>query len=160
MRRFVRHIAGRFALLLALAAVVPLVAYGVVSILSLQSGTRREVIQGNNRAIGIKKHYQGGKGKYREQLISQAQQLGIDPAQVQGMKNPVLVREVKVDDATAIELGNYDVKDLETGGQRRIDPVATSRRIPFAEKQKIADFTEKRKMVMAEITKLTTTVAS
>src|SRR3954466_3151187 len=47
MRRFIRHIAGRFALLLALAAVVPLVAYGAVSILSLQRGTRREVIQGN-----------------------------------------------------------------------------------------------------------------
>ncbi len=47
MRRFIRHIAGRFALLLALAAVLPLVAYGVVSILSLQRGTRQEVIQGN-----------------------------------------------------------------------------------------------------------------
>ena len=99
---------------------------------------RGEVIQGNNRAIGIKKHYQGGKAEYKQQLLGQAQQLGIDPAQIEGMENPVLVREVKVDDATAIELGNYDVKDLETGGQRRIDPVAASRRIPFTEKQKIA----------------------
>src|SRR3954469_17105475 len=47
MPGWMRHIAGRFALLLALAAVVPLVAYGIVSILSLQRGTRREVIQGN-----------------------------------------------------------------------------------------------------------------
>jgi signal transduction histidine kinase len=47
MRRFIRHISVRFALLLALAAVVPLVAYGVVSILSLQRGTRQEVVQGN-----------------------------------------------------------------------------------------------------------------
>src|SRR5262245_390256 len=43
----IRRIAVRFALLLALAAVVPLMAYGIVSILSLQNGTRREVIQGN-----------------------------------------------------------------------------------------------------------------
>ena len=43
----IRHIAVRFALLLALAAVVPLIAYGIVSILSLQRGTRLEVIQGN-----------------------------------------------------------------------------------------------------------------
>src|SRR5262252_5486770 len=43
----IRHIAARFALLLALAAVVPLIGYGIVSILSLQSGTRQEVIQGN-----------------------------------------------------------------------------------------------------------------
>ena len=47
MRRWIRHIAGRFALLLALAAVLPLVAYGVISIFSLQRGTRQEVIQGN-----------------------------------------------------------------------------------------------------------------
>src|SRR5947207_12666214 len=47
MRRFTRHISVRFALLLALAAVVPLVAYGAVSILSLQRGTKQEVVQGN-----------------------------------------------------------------------------------------------------------------
>ncbi len=47
MRRFVRHITTRFALLLAFAAVVPLIAYGVVSIVSLRRGTRQEVIQGN-----------------------------------------------------------------------------------------------------------------
>src|SRR6185295_19630258 len=43
----VRRIAVRFALLLALAAVVPLVAYGLVSIWSLQRGTRESVIVGN-----------------------------------------------------------------------------------------------------------------
>jgi signal transduction histidine kinase len=43
----IRRIAVRFALLLALAAVAPLVAYGVVSILSLQRGTRESVIAGN-----------------------------------------------------------------------------------------------------------------
>lgn len=47
MRFFTRHITTRFALLLALAAVLPLVAYGVVSIYSLQRGTRLEVIEGN-----------------------------------------------------------------------------------------------------------------
>ncbi|HEX3701753.1 MAG TPA: sensor histidine kinase [Vicinamibacterales bacterium] len=43
----IRHLATRFALLLALAAVVPLVAYGAVSIFSLQRGTRDSVITGN-----------------------------------------------------------------------------------------------------------------
>ena len=47
MPRFIRHIATRFALLLALAAVVPLIAYGIISIMSLQRGTRQEVMQGN-----------------------------------------------------------------------------------------------------------------
>src|SRR5262249_30815324 len=43
----VRRIAVRFALLLALAAVVPLLAYGFISIKSLQRGTRDSVITGN-----------------------------------------------------------------------------------------------------------------
>jgi len=43
----VRRIAARFALLMAVAAVVPLVAYGVVSIWSLQRGTRDSVVTGN-----------------------------------------------------------------------------------------------------------------
>ena len=42
-----RRIAYRFALLLALAAVVPLLAYGFVSLLSLQRGTRESIIAGN-----------------------------------------------------------------------------------------------------------------
>ena len=49
------------------------------------------------------------------------------------------MRMVKVPDEKAIQLGNYDVKDLETGGKRRIDPVATARRIPFEKKQELLD---------------------
>jgi signal transduction histidine kinase len=43
----IRRIAVRFALLLALAAIVPLIAYGVVSIWSLQRGTRESIVTGN-----------------------------------------------------------------------------------------------------------------
>jgi signal transduction histidine kinase len=43
----IRHIATRFALLLGIAAVVPLVAYGAISIFSLQRGTRDSVTAGN-----------------------------------------------------------------------------------------------------------------
>jgi signal transduction histidine kinase len=43
----IRHIATRFALLLAVAAVAPLLAYGFVSLLSLRSGTRDSIITGN-----------------------------------------------------------------------------------------------------------------
>ena len=42
-----RKIATRFALILAAASVVPLVAYGVLSIVSLRSGTRDSVVNGN-----------------------------------------------------------------------------------------------------------------
>src|SRR5438094_3221855 len=43
----IRRIAVRLAFLLALAGVVPLVGYGIVSIWSLQRGTRESVVTGN-----------------------------------------------------------------------------------------------------------------
>lgn len=100
---------------------------------------RGEVIQGNNRSEGLKKHYQRGGTKYKQQLIDNAAKFGFTPEQVQGMNKPVLVRRLKVDDAKAIELGNYDAKDIETGGARKIDPVTTSRRIPQQDKSKMTE---------------------
>jgi len=47
----IRHLSTRFAVLLAGAAVVPLVAYGVISIFSLQRGTRESVIAGNSNVV-------------------------------------------------------------------------------------------------------------
>jgi signal transduction histidine kinase len=43
----IRRISVRFALLLMAAAVVPLLAYGFISLMSLERGTRQTVIQGN-----------------------------------------------------------------------------------------------------------------
>ncbi|HEX4347329.1 MAG TPA: sensor histidine kinase [Vicinamibacterales bacterium] len=43
----IRHIATRFALILAAAAALPLMAYGVASVHSLQQGTRESVTAGN-----------------------------------------------------------------------------------------------------------------
>jgi signal transduction histidine kinase len=43
----IRHIATRFALLLGVAAVLPLLVYGLISIFSLQRGTRESVINCN-----------------------------------------------------------------------------------------------------------------
>ena len=42
-----KKISTRFALLMAAAAVVPLLAYGAVSIVSLRTGAQQAVIQGN-----------------------------------------------------------------------------------------------------------------
>ena len=47
MRLRIRRISVRFALLLAAAAVVPLLAYGFISLMSLERGTRQTVVQGN-----------------------------------------------------------------------------------------------------------------
>jgi signal transduction histidine kinase len=43
----VKKIANRFALMLAAAAIVPLLSYGALSILSLRNGAQQAVIQGN-----------------------------------------------------------------------------------------------------------------
>src|ERR1700733_13644930 len=43
----IRHIATRFALLLAIAAVLPLLAYGFISLVSLQRGTHDSIVIGN-----------------------------------------------------------------------------------------------------------------
>lgn len=100
---------------------------------------RNEVIQGNNRSAGLKKGYRAGNQKYKEDLAANAEKFGFTADQVNGMTNPILVREVAASDEGAIELGNYDVKDLESGGKRRLDPVALTRRMPFNVKGKIAD---------------------
>src|SRR4029079_7292182 len=41
------RISTRFALMMAAAAIVPLLAYGAVSIISVRSGAQQAVIQGN-----------------------------------------------------------------------------------------------------------------
>lgn len=100
---------------------------------------RGEVVQGNNRSAGIRKGYQRGNMAYRDALAANAEKFGFTAEQVQGMKNPVLVREIDVNDDAAIELGNYDVKDLETGSRARIDPVTVVRRMPMATKGRLAE---------------------
>jgi signal transduction histidine kinase len=44
----IRHIAVRFALILAVAAIVPLVGYGAWSLITLERGTRESVVAGNS----------------------------------------------------------------------------------------------------------------
>ena len=67
---------GQFALILALAAVVPLVAYGLVSIISLQRGTRESVVAGNQnvatRAAEEIRRYVSGHAEILKALASRA----------------------------------------------------------------------------------------
>jgi len=100
---------------------------------------RDEVVQGNNRASGLKKGYLKENFKYKEDLIVNATKFGFTEKQVLSLRSPILVRELKINDMMSIDLGNYDVKDLETGGKRRLDPVAVTRRMPFSEKGKIVN---------------------
>jgi signal transduction histidine kinase len=97
----IRHIAVRFALLLALAAVVPLIAYGIVSILSLQNATRREVIQGNQnvamRAAEEIRRYVTTNAELLKALAANLQDPSLTPTQQDRvLKNYVLqIREFR-----------------------------------------------------------------
>ena len=91
----IRHISTRFALLLGAAAVLPLVAYGVVSILSLQRGTRESVINGNQnvavRAAEEIRRYVVTNAELLKALSADLEDTGLDRRQQdQILKNYVL----------------------------------------------------------------------
>lgn len=55
---------------------------------------RGNVLGGNSRTMALARVYQRDGAGYRDALKQAATQFGIDPAQVEGMKQPVLVREI------------------------------------------------------------------
>ncbi|HZP48387.1 MAG TPA: sensor histidine kinase [Vicinamibacterales bacterium] len=91
----IRRIAVRFALLLALAAVVPLIAYGVVSIWSLQRGTRESIVTGNEnvatRAAEEIRRYVVTNAELLKALAADLQDTGLTTSQQDRiLKNYVL----------------------------------------------------------------------
>ena len=80
---------------------------------------RGEVVQGNGRSEALIRAYgQGSADAYKAWLAEHAAEFGLTREQVESMKNPVLVREVKVDDARAEQLGQKSQTDLESGGEQ------------------------------------------
>jgi hypothetical protein len=101
---------------------------------------RNEVIQGNNRADGIRLGYANNSiGKYKTWLQNNAQSFGLSPDAVAGMKNPVLVREVNESDEKAISLGQWRFNDVETGGTTPVDPMTAANKLPDDKKAEILD---------------------
>ena len=78
----IRRIATRLALILALAAVVPLVGFGIVSLLSLQEGTRSSVMAGNRnvaeRAADEIRRYVSGHANILTALAATLQDTGLE----------------------------------------------------------------------------------
>lgn len=105
--------------------------------------TRGEVVQGNARADALQQYWANNKEKdpsgYKQYLIDNAQQFGLDPEAIAKMKAPVLTRMVKAGDARAIELGQYTASDIETGGKRRIEPVHTVNKLTPEDRTKLAN---------------------
>lgn len=88
--------------------------------------TRGEVIQGNNRSDALRYLWDSKlleqQQTYKQYLIDNAEQFGLDPEAVNAMQQPVLVNMLDVDDAEAIRLGQMTAQDTESGGVERIKP--------------------------------------
>ena len=90
-----KKISTRFALLMAAAAVMPLLAYGAVSMYSLRTGAQETVVQGNlNVARQVSEHielYVTGSIKILKAVAADLQQTGLAPWQKDRiLKNYVL----------------------------------------------------------------------
>lgn len=96
--------------------------------------TNGNVLGGNSRAMSIErvyKYHPEGAKQYVEQLNQRAKNLGLDPEQLKGMKQPVLVRELtgplnKAQSQKAITQFNQSGTASLTAGERAI---ADSRRV-------------------------------
>src|SRR2546430_11992797 len=109
MATHIRHISTRFALLLAVVAIVPLLAYGIASILSLRKGTRESVVAGSinvaTRAAMEIGRYVATNAELLKALAADLQDTGLTPKQQdQVLKNYVLqfreFREITLFDQT------------------------------------------------------------
>jgi len=105
---------------------------------------RGETIQGSNRSIGIGDNYRqnqkpGKNSQYKKLLLASAERVGIDPAAIEAMNRPVLVRLVESNDERAVELGNYKETDMVTGGEQKINTAAVSARMSDAQRQQLAE---------------------
>ena len=103
---------------------------------------RGEVIQGNSRSDALKYMYQevpASAEKYKQYLIDNAAEFGLNSEEVAAMEHPVLVNMADVTDEEAIELGQYTAADTESGGVERIKAKNTIQKLGdrfgrFAEK--------------------------
>lgn len=88
--------------------------------------TRGEVIQGNNRSDALRylwdNHLPEQQQTYKQYLLDNAEQLGLDSEAINAMQHPVLVNMLDVDDVEAIRLGQMTAQDTESGGIERIKP--------------------------------------
>jgi len=92
----IRHIATRFALLVAGAAVLPLLAYGFASLVSLQRGTRESVITGNQnvatRAAEEIRRYVSANAELLQAVAAVLQETGLDKHQQETILRNYILR--------------------------------------------------------------------
>jgi signal transduction histidine kinase len=118
----IRRISSRFALILAVAAVLPLVSYGVVSIFSLQSATRESVVDGNlnvaTRAAEEIRRYVMSHADILKALAAQMQDTGLDRSQQQQVLRNYVLQFNEFRELTLFEEGGGLVASSRVGPPR------------------------------------------
>ena len=87
--------------------------------------TRGEAIQGNSRSDALRVMWESHKDQaeqYKQYLKDHADEFGLRAEDIDAMEHPVLVNMLDVEDAEAINLGQYVAQDTESGGTERIKP--------------------------------------
>lgn len=86
---------------------------------------RGEAIQGNNRSDALRLMWESHKDqaeKYKQYLKDHADEFGLRAEDIDAVERPVLVNMLDVEDAEAINLGQFVAQDTESGGTERIKP--------------------------------------
>jgi two-component system, NtrC family, sensor kinase len=122
----IRHLATRFAILLAAAAVVPLIAYGAISIVSLQRGTRESVITGNinvaTRAATEIARYVSTNTDLLKALAANLQDTGLDRTQQHSVLNNYLLQFREFHELTLFDENRQAIITTRVGAPRATLP--------------------------------------
>ena len=122
MRITIRHIATRFALLLSLAAIVPLLAFGFVSILSLQRGTRGSIVTGNQnvatRAAEEIRRYISTNAELIKALAAVLQETGLQEGQQEQILRNYIIRFREFREITLFDESGARVASSRVGPPR------------------------------------------
>lgn len=126
----IRHLATRFALLLAVAAVVPLIAYGIISIVSLQRGTRESVVTGNinvaTRAATEISRYVSGNADLLKALAADLQDTGLDRTQQDRILKNYILQFREFHEITLLDEQQQPIVTSQAGKPRAHVPATAS----------------------------------
>ena len=118
----IRHIATRFALILALAAILPLLGYGGFSIWSLQRGTRESVVAGNQnvaaRAAEEIRRYISSHAEILRSLAAEIQDTGLDQRQLQNVVTSHVLQFSEFREITLFDASNRVIVSSRIGPPR------------------------------------------
>ncbi len=126
----IRHIAVRFALILAIAAVVPLAGYGIWSLVTLQRGTRDSVVAGNQnvaaRAAEEIRRYVFSNADILKALSADLQNTGLEAWQQDRIVKNYVLQFHEFRELTLVDEAGAVVATSRIGTPRLNVPTATA----------------------------------